>query len=601
MKRILLFTRHLTALSLLLGACLGSFSASAQSTTVLVAFQGKVTLASGDAPPDALYDIRFEIFDAPTLGINLWQETQILVPLTNGNFTVALGSSSPFPTSLFSGSPDLYLQISVDTEGNGFLDVADVQSPRTPINAVPVSLEARNANLLGGSPATDYAKQNDVVLLLSAKADVSTVYSKTEVDDQQALQDTQIAATNIALAEKADTSSLFQWQVVASGPVEMSVNRGYLVNAPSEVTLSLPAAPQLGDVVRASAAGPGGWRITQNDQQSINTSVLQIPNPSTNWVPGDSSRLWYDVASSADGSRLIAAVATGGQLYTSADFGQTWTPRESNRDWRAVASSADGTKLVAAAYSDRIYTSSDGGSTWVARDSNRSWVSVASSVDGTRLVAVAEGDQIYTSSNSGETWLARESARPWRCVASSQDGNTLIATGDNQLFVSDDGGANWTIRESFRFWRTVASSADGSTLCAAVNGGQIHVSLNGGTTWSAHETSRPWRDIVCSADGTRIVAVTFPGKIYISDNSGQTWRALESDRDWFSVASSADGNRLIAGVYPGNLYTFASNLEETTPGLTGGISAGANTAVELQYIGNNKFMPISTVGAIDIF
>ncbi|NCA83152.1 MAG: hypothetical protein EOM72_10485 [Opitutae bacterium] len=38
----------------------------------------------------------------------------------------------------------------------------------------------------------------------------------------------------------------------------------------------------------------------------------------------------------------------------------TWTPRETERNWRAVASSADGTKLVAAAQDSQLYTSQDG-------------------------------------------------------------------------------------------------------------------------------------------------------------------------------------------------------------------------------------------------
>jgi hypothetical protein len=35
----------------------------------------------------------------------------------------------------------------------------------------------------------------------------------------------------------------------------------------------------------------------------------------------------------------------------------TWTPRENNRKWTSVASSSDGSKLVAAAYEGQIYTS----------------------------------------------------------------------------------------------------------------------------------------------------------------------------------------------------------------------------------------------------
>lgn len=77
----------------------------------------------------------------------------------------------------------------------------------------------------------------------------------------------------------------------------------------------------------------------------------------TNWTAHDSNRIWQAVASSADGTKLVAAVFNG-QIYTSTDSGTNWTAGEINPDfnggntniyraWRAVASSADGTKLVA--------------------------------------------------------------------------------------------------------------------------------------------------------------------------------------------------------------------------------------------------------------
>ena len=79
--------------------------------------------------------------------------------------------------------------------------------------------------------------------------------------------------------------------------------------------------------------------------------------------------------------RLGLSVATGAGR-------RNLDPRESNRYWRSVASSADGTRLVAVATGGQIYTSTDSGTNWTARESNRYWWSVASSADGTKLVAV---------------------------------------------------------------------------------------------------------------------------------------------------------------------------------------------------------------------
>ena len=61
------------------------------------------------------------------------------------------------------------------------------------------------------------------------------------------------------------------------------------------------------------------------------------------------------MASSADGRRLLAGEANG--LFTSTDSGVTWTAQAAGYYWQAVASSADGTKLLAAVNGGQLYTS----------------------------------------------------------------------------------------------------------------------------------------------------------------------------------------------------------------------------------------------------
>jgi len=64
----------------------------------------------------------------------------------------------------------------------------------------------------------------------------------------------------------------------------------------------------------------------------------------------------------------LAAVVSGGGIYTSVDGGTTWTPQASapTADWQAVASSSDGMKLAAGAKGGCIYTSVNSGTTWMA-------------------------------------------------------------------------------------------------------------------------------------------------------------------------------------------------------------------------------------------
>jgi hypothetical protein len=116
-------------------------------------------------------------------------------------------------------------------------------------------------------------------------------------------------------------------------------------------------------------------------------------------VDEDYSTNWSAVASSADGTKLVAVV-NGGGIHISPDAGVTWTAADApNRNWSAVASSADGNKLVAVVGGTvaflsgggppgPIYRSTDSGVTWTERTPSFAYVvSVAASADGTRIAA----------------------------------------------------------------------------------------------------------------------------------------------------------------------------------------------------------------------
>jgi hypothetical protein len=232
--------------------------------------------------------------------------------------------------------------------------------------------------------------------------------------------------TSINIANGAITAAQLapgvaaNWQNVSTTSQQAQSNTSYLINNVAQVTLTLPASPAVGDTVRVLGFGGGGFRIAQNVGQSILNPRGFVA------TPRESNRSWTSVASSADGSKLVAVV-NNETIFTSTDSGASWTVRESIRAWQSVASSADGTKLVAVGISEQIYTSADSGVSWKSRESNRLWRWVASSADGSKLVAVVEGGQIYTSTDSGVSWTPRESNRLWTSVASSADGSKLVA------------------------------------------------------------------------------------------------------------------------------------------------------------------------------
>ena len=235
------------------------------------------------------------------------------------------------------------------------------------------------------------------------------------------------------------------WQVMSGTNQQALANTGYICTNTAQVTITLPVSPNAGEVVRVSGSGAGGWKIAQNAGQLVLAGNAALPGePGGIWVARESSRSWLSVASSADGTKLVA-VEYGGLIYTSSDSGVNWTARDDVQAWYSVASSADGTKLAAGVYNGLIYTSTNAGVAWMAQAGSgyRPWGDIASSADGTKLAVVDEGGLIYTSTDSGVTWTARESSRGWSSVACSADGGKLVAAvAGGQIFTSSDSGTD---------------------------------------------------------------------------------------------------------------------------------------------------------------
>ncbi len=296
---------------------------------------------------------------------------------------------------------------------------------------------------------------------------------------------------------------------------------------------------------------------------------------------------WSSVASSADGSKLVAAVSGGG-IYTSSDSGNTWVPNNNapSNNWASVASSADGSKLVAVDAGGGVYTSGDSGNTWGSNNvPANGWFSVASSADGSKAVVAGgtiNSSVIYTSSDSGNTWVSNNVPYLYFCTsaASSADGNIFIVAGYWGVFgrnpqwgilVSTNSGANWVEKEQGREFLSLACSSDATTLVAA-SGTYILISTNSEVTWKFWTTppfpvSPFFSSVASSADGTKLVAAAKsqpnfqPPVIYTSMDSGNTWISNNvPTNNWSSVASSAEGGKLVAVATGGGIWTL-----QTTP------------------------------------
>jgi len=487
----------------------------------------------------------------------------------------------------------------LDANGNGALEDGEAGSIAYVCNGANGSNGSNGATGPTGPSGPAGASGLDaLVAVVTESAGANCAYGGQRVQSGQdanrngVLDAGEVSSTSyVCSAAPAD----IRWVNVTGAAVQAESNTGYLANSNAAVVVTLPASPAIGDWIKITGVGSGGWTVAQNAGQRIAT--LGLPGGNLiGWTAQAPVGSWTGTAMSADGARQVATSASG-ELYTSSDAGAQWALRLTGQTWSGVATSSDGMKILAATNGGALYLSTDGGANWSNDGSARAWSAVASSADGVRLVATAYLGQIWTSSDSGANWTARDSNRAWRAVSSSADGRVLVAgTNGAQLYVSTDYGVTWTARASAQFWWATAASADGKRLYATVDTGAIWRSDDSGATWEAVASTRDWRGIASSSDGRYVVAATSGGALYESPDGGQTWRATADAGAWTAVASSADGLTLLAGKSGAALYGGVRR-SSTTPGVTGSLSGGQSDALQLQYVGGGVFMPISYVSS----
>jgi hypothetical protein len=133
-----------------------------------IAYQGSLTDSGGAAIPDASYKMRFTIFDALTLGTQLWQETQTGVAVTGGLFSVELGAFTALPDDLFLND-DLFLEVEVDLDGNTIFESDEKYIPRQHILSPFLRTNADNLSTgsltLTGSVGGGYQVNKGVVYI----------------------------------------------------------------------------------------------------------------------------------------------------------------------------------------------------------------------------------------------------------------------------------------------------------------------------------------------------------------------------------------------------------------------------------------------------
>jgi hypothetical protein len=613
-------------------------NAPAQGT----AFNYQGRLSDTGSAASGNYDFRLVVYNALTNGSAVSGAlTNTAVPVTNGLFSVTLD----FGPGVFTGN-GAWLDLSVRTNGNGPFSAL---APRQPILPVPYAVFAGSASNLTG--AVGVAQLTGTLSSTQLAGTYSSAVAFTNAGNTlvgngaglTALNGSAVTAgtiadarltTNVALLNTSQTftgSNIFSggntfagtnqfpgpnnftslgnnfygsffgnglvgWVTVATNYVQATNFTGYLLTSPAFTTVVLPAASLAGAIVRVSGAGAGGWQISPNINQSLMGNFNSYDDVSL-LSSGASANNWRALAVSANGVFDFAAGNFTSGVEYSTDSGQTWSSSSgiTGSGWFAIACSADGSRVYAAPNGGNIMMSTNGGVSFTSSitTGNLAWTSVACSADGTRVIAGATGQPLAL------TYGSSPATASWTAVASSANGTNLAAAAATKVYCSTNAGTSWNNVTLGGTCSALVASSSGGKLFAAFNGG-VAVSTNFGGSWIT--TNAPNKNFSClasSSDGNRLIAGVTNGLLYTSMNLGASWTAIiATNQNWSSVAMSADGSKFTACTSGSAGTIYYSGLFPQVSTYTNGLSGSQGSAVELQYIGNNQFMPVSSTGTI---
>ena len=184
--------------------------------------------------------------------------------------------------------------------------------------------------------------------------------------------------------------------------------------------------------------------------------VFTSDNYGVTWTPRSTLAVSaYRVASSADGKNLAMAERFG-KIYTSTNFGVTWSAGASEGGFNSVASSADGSVLLAVqangnssiegptvqpGRTGKLLVSTNAGATWTQRATRSWWRGAAVSADGNRLVGAVDVGQIFVSTSNRSSYGSTGS------ITGGQTNElTLRYMGDGLFDVTSASGTGYVTR-----------------------------------------------------------------------------------------------------------------------------------------------------------
>jgi hypothetical protein len=194
---------------------------------------------------------------------------------SGGNGLSALVQMVDEPSGAHCSAGGKAIRVGVDANANGVLDAGEISSTGYVCNG---SDGANGSN--GATGATGSNGTNGLNALLSIEpAGANCTYGGNKVSsglDSNAsgvLDPGEITSTGYVC--NGAPGALPSWVTATGATVQAQSNTGYIASNDSQpVVVTLPTSPAVGDLVRVSGAGVGGWVIAQNAGQAVYTTNL---------------------------------------------------------------------------------------------------------------------------------------------------------------------------------------------------------------------------------------------------------------------------------------------------------------------------------------
>ena len=342
--------------------------------------------------------------------------------------------------------------------------------------------------------------------------------------------------------------------------------------------------------------GPGGASSLQVNATPYDASgnwatPVAIPSATNLYGVGYTSlTTCSNITTSASGG--YATVGAGGEIYTSADNGQSWIPRTStvSTDLYAIAGYAanqnnattPGLLWIAVGAGGVSVYSKDQGATWqpgrgATTPANPS-LNAITQVAGT-FFAVGDAGTIL-STIDGTNWVVHTPATSVTTnnLRGIAYGTSYVAVGDNGTILTSTDGNTWTARTlTPALTSNLKQVATAGNLIVAVgDGGTIVTSKDGGATWvwqtlagapnlisvtaefqiKANDVIDGWLGIV---PNVQFVAVDNNGNAYVTKSNA----TITNDLTWATTAISTGATSLNALVSSGFGYVAVGNAGAT--------------------------------------